>query len=158
MANEKTVPQVTMIIVGIVALVVGALGGYEARNMQVSQARSAYAGQYGGSGLGGGTSGNFPRGSGAGAARTGARGGAVVGQVVKVDPSSITVQLSDGSTHLVIITSNTNVSMATATTTSALATGQRVNVIGTANSDGSTSATTINITPGMPASSSPAAQ
>jgi hypothetical protein len=138
----------TKIIVGVVAgLMVGAGGGYW---FGIQQAQSATATRGGA----GGQSGTFVRGAG------GARGGgagAVFGTVIAKDASSITVQLggpnatstngASTGTRIVLYDASTQVGKMVAGSASDLTVGESVVVQGSANSDGSLTAQSIQIRP-----------
>jgi hypothetical protein len=97
-------------------------------------------------GLAGGGSG----GASAFAGRNGGRkgvGGVVMGQIISKDDQSITVKLRDGSTKVVYISTSTMVGATVSASSSDLAVGKTVVANGTANSDGSVAATTVQIRP-----------
>ena len=77
----------------------------------------------------------------------GAAGGLTAGQVIAKDATSITVQMSDGSTKIILVGSGTQVMKTDAGTLGDLAVGTNVTVTGTANSDGSMTATAVQIRP-----------
>lgn len=89
-----------------------------------------------------------------GAGGFGGRGG-LSGDVVSKDASSMTIKTSDGSTHVVYYTNATTVNKTMAGSLSDVTTGETISVTGSRNSDGSTSATAIQIRPAptTPASS-----
>lgn len=72
-------------------------------------------------------------------------GGFTSGSIVSEDSNSITVKLSDGSTKIVLFSGSTTISMSTTGSATDLQTGKDVVVTGTANSDGSITATRIQI-------------
>ena len=84
---------------------------------------------------------SFTRGAG------GALGGAVAGQVVSVDTNSLTISLVSGSSQIIFFTGTTPVMKTVSGTVADLKAGTNISVIGTANSDGSESATSIQIRP-----------
>ncbi len=73
----------------------------------------------------------------------------VVGQIVSVDPTGITVKMPDGSTKIVVVSSSTTINKAATGTKEDLKTGVNVAVFGTANSDGSETAQSIQLNPMM---------
>jgi len=95
----------------------------------------------------------------AGAAFAGARtrgaggsfGGATIGQIISKDATSITVSLASGGSKLIILDNTTPITKQAIGTLSDLAVGTNVMVTGTANPDGSVSATAVQIRPAMPA-------
>lgn len=90
-------------------------------------------------------------GFGGGMRRFGGRNGmgATVGKIVSADATSITVQLNDGSSKIVNISNTTKVNKTVSGSTSDLTNGQTVAAVGATNSDGSVTATTILLNPGM---------
>jgi hypothetical protein len=77
-------------------------------------------------------------------------GGVVMGDVVSVDQNSITVKLSDGSSKIVNLTKSTTYSKTDAVSQSDVTNGTKVAVIGATNSDGSVTATRVEINPTQP--------
>lgn len=91
---------------------------------------------------------NAPNGNGAMfRTRTGERGGSrpVSGEILAVEEKSLTVKLPDGSTKLVFTGDSTVINKAAEISLSELQTGERVMILGTENSDGSLTATAINL-------------
>lgn len=98
--------------------------------------------------------GQFPTGGAGGfAARGGARsagtgGGFTAGEIVSATGGSISIKMQNGSsTELVLIGSSTQILKSAAGTASDLSVGANVTVTGTSNSDGSLSASSIQIRP-----------
>jgi hypothetical protein len=73
-----------------------------------------------------------------------------MGDVVSVDQNSITVKLSDGSSKIVNLTKSTTYSKTDAVSQSDVTNGTKVAVIGATNSDGSVTATRVEINPTQP--------
>lgn len=132
-----------LIIVGAVALVVGLGVGYEGAHAFAAPAKNtAFA------------RGNFTGGGAAGAfgARTGgnqAMGGLLTGTVASKDAGSITLNTRDGSSHVVLTTPDTTVQKSVQGALTDVAVGATVIVTGATNSDGSVSATSIQLRPAM---------
>lgn len=126
----------TLFITIIVAVVVGAAAFFGGILYQKSQA-STTSGQFGQGG----------NGQGRGAGRR--NGGATIGQVVGEDANSITVQLQDGSSKIINISSSTTFNKTAPAAKSDVQTGTRVAAFGTPNSDGSITAQSIQINPMM---------
>lgn len=84
-----------------------------------------------------------------GGAQRGGRGfgGAVIGEIITSDADSITVKLMDGSSKIVNLSKSTTYSKATIGSKSDLATGTKVAVFGSQNSDGSVTAQNVSINP-----------
>jgi hypothetical protein len=89
-------------------------------------------------------------GSGTGGARTGAGGGFVSGEILKKDDTSMSIKMQDGSSKLVLVTSSTQALKTSTTDLSGLNVGEQVTVIGSANSDGSITAQSVQVRPDMP--------
>ena len=86
--------------------------------------------------------------AGRGGARGGAAGGFTAGQIVSSSNGSISIQQQNGSSsEIVLITPSTMILKQAAGTAADLTTGTNVTVTGTANSDGSLTATSIQIRP-----------
>ena len=135
-----------MILLAVfVVLVVGGVSFYGGMKYQSSKAPAAGAGAFA-RGAGG-----FTRGGGA----IGAGGGLIAGQVVSVDATSITIQERDGSSKVVFFTANTPVMEMVAGKQSDITVGKEVNIVGTTNSDGSISATSVQLRPATPAGQAP---
>jgi len=134
---------ITTIVVAVVIGVVGFFGGMKYGESKTSAAASARTGTAGGAGAFAGRAGGTRGGFGGAAG-----GGLVTGQIIKQDASSITVQLpGSAGTKLVMFAPSTTVGRIATGTPADLTTGQNVIVTGTANSDGSVSATSIQIRP-----------
>lgn len=85
---------------------------------------------------------------GAGGMRTTFRGaGATTGEIIAKDATSVTVKMQDGSTKIILVPSGAEVMKSVAGTSADLSIGTNVSVIGTANSDGSVTAQTVQIRP-----------
>lgn len=86
--------------------------------------------------------------AGMGGARTrGGMGGLTVGQILSKDATSITIQMPDNSTKIVLVSTSTQVLKAATGALSDLSVGTNVAVSGTANSDGSLTAQSVQIRP-----------
>jgi hypothetical protein len=141
MKNMKPVIPVILILIG---LGVGFFGGFEYRTYQLNKARVGFTGANGG----------FQRFNGALGARGnnqngGFRGGAINGSILSMDSNSITVKLNDGSTKIVVLSGSTTYSNTTSALVTDLKTGINVAVFGTPNSDGSVTATIVQLNPMM---------
>lgn len=77
------------------------------------------------------------------------RGGAIAGEVTAKDDKTITVKMSDGSSKNIVLSSATTYRMASESNLGNIEVGKTVAIFGTANSDGSTTATSIEINPAM---------
>jgi hypothetical protein len=142
--SAKVILPIILVLVGLGA---GFFGGIQYRNYQINKARGSFAAG------GTGAAGTFQRftgsrtgGTGAAGARGGA-GGAVTGSVLSMDASSLTVKLADGSTKIVLFGGSTTYSNTAAAAQSDLKVGNNVMVFGTPNSDGSVTATNVQINP-----------
>ncbi|MFA6354445.1 MAG: hypothetical protein WCX12_02055 [Candidatus Paceibacterota bacterium] len=95
---------------------------------------------------------NFQPGSGFGAGRragVGTGGGFVSGDVIKKDATSITVQTNEGSSKVILISDTTPVMKEASGTLGDVLVGKQITVIGSANSDGSITAQSIQLRPNL---------
>jgi hypothetical protein len=74
-------------------------------------------------------------------------GGMVRGEVTAVSGSTVTVKLSTGSSKLVILGSSTTVTTTESATVADVTVGETVAVVGTTNTDGSVTATSVQLNP-----------
>lgn len=134
MKNAKVLVPIIYVLIG---LGVGFLGGYEYRNYRLNNARIN------------GTGGNLQRfvGGTRGANQNGMMRGAITGSILSMDDKSITVKLNDGSTKIVLFSGSTTYSNTVAATRMDLKVGGEVAVFGATNSDGSVTATNVQINP-----------
>jgi hypothetical protein len=121
------------IVTGIIALIVGIGIGYGGA-MALSPASSATS-----------THGTYAARMGGGMHTAG--GGFLSGTVATVSSESITLNTQDGSSHVVLVTPSTNISKSVSGSLSDVSAGTNVIVSGTTNSDGSLSATLIQLRP-----------
>jgi hypothetical protein len=125
----------TIIIVAVVLVIIAGVGGFFG-GMQYQKSQSGASGQFAARGLGqgrfGGQNSSFRP---------------VRGQILSIDSNSLTVKLSDGSTKIVVLASNTTFVKSATAAQSDLKTGDTVNVIGSQNSDGSVTASDVAINP-----------
>lgn len=71
----------------------------------------------------------------------------IAGSILSIDANSITLKLVDGSTKIIILGSSTTYSDTVSATQADLKSGANVAVFGTVNSDGSVTATSVQINP-----------
>ncbi len=74
-------------------------------------------------------------------------GGFTVGEIISKDEQNLTVKLPDGSSKIVFFSSSTEISKFTEGNSDDLKTGETIMVSGTTNSDGSITASNIQIRP-----------
>ena len=128
--------KIVAIIIGVVVIGGGAFYGgmqYAKAGTPTRGANGARSAQFGGTA--GGRNGQ------------GGPGGFTGGQIIAKDDKSITVQSRDGSSKIVFVNTNTPVMKSVAGSVSDLKSGEQITVIGTANSDGSITADSLQIRP-----------
>ena len=126
--------SILMTIIVVVVVAGGAFfGGMQYEKSKSSQSMTASATGQGQNGT--------RRGAGARA------GGATVGQVESMDSNSLTVQLQDGSSKIINLTSTTTYAKTASASSSDVKKGDRVGVFGTSNSDGSVTAQNVQLNP-----------
>lgn len=74
-------------------------------------------------------------------------GGQVIGEILSMDEKSVTVKLADGSSKIILLSSTTTFSATATGAKTDLKVGVRVAAFGTTNSDGSVTATNVQINP-----------
>lgn len=138
MKNARTLVPIICVLIG---LGVGFLGGFEYRNYRLNQTRGNFAA--------GSANGTFQRftGTQSGAQNGMMRGGAVTGSILSMDDKSITVKLPDGSSKIVLFSDSTTYSDTQKAAKTDLKVGSEVAVFGAPNSDGSVTATNVQINP-----------
>lgn len=124
----------------IVALLAGGIGFFGGTWYQSGKAGTGTNGDFRGS-RGGNTQNRT--------ARFGA-GGRVAGEILSLDDKSMTVKLQDGSSKIVLLSSTTMYNKASDGSKSDLKKGDRVAAFGTDNSDGSVTATNVQLNPIFP--------
>lgn len=142
-------------IIAVLLVLVGGGAFYGGMQYQKSQAPSFARG---------GAAGAFQRGAGAGGAAGGAgaarfqggAGGNTSGSIVSMDDKSITLKLRDGGSKVVYFSASTTVGKIDNGTKDDLKAGDNVMVLGSANQDGSLTATMVQIRPDMAPASAPA--
>jgi hypothetical protein len=127
--NKKIVWGIVEIIILVIVFFVGASYGKGQTSTSTSSAATAYGGARtkGAGGFGGGT----------------------VGQIISKDATSITVALTSGGSKIIFLDNTTPITKQVSGTTTDLSVGTNVAVTGTANTDGSVSAQSIQIRPNM---------
>lgn len=127
--------EINLILAVVIALVLGGAGFYGGTMYQKAQSaktRGNFANRAGGTRLGQGTNGQNQ-------ARP------ISGDVIAQDDKSFTVKLVDGSTRIVLFSDSATISKSTAGAKADIATGEKVMVIGTVNSDKSITPQSISI-------------
>jgi len=79
-------------------------------------------------------------------------GGITSGEIISKDDKSVTVKLTDGGSKIVLLSGSTSINKAAQGTPEDLTIGQQITAMGSANSDGSVTANTIQIRPNTPPS------
>lgn len=83
--------------------------------------------------------------------RTTSGGSFSSGEILSRDDKSITIKLPDGGSKLVFVSDSTEISKFAAGTIADLIVGQQVSTNGSANTDGSINATSVQLRPNLPA-------
>ncbi len=125
-----------IIITVLIAIIVGGAGFFGGMQFEKSQAPSNSSGNYA-----------MMRNGGRFGNRLGAGNQGGLGQVISQDANSLTIKLADGSSKIILLSGNTKYEKTNPASLSDIKNGDRVLVIGTANSDGSETANTIQINP-----------
>ena len=136
--NKKSI--ITIIVVAVLVGGIGFYGGMKYGNSQATAASASARARFAG---GAGGMGGF-------AGRNG--GGVSAGQIISQDATSITIQLRNGGSQIVLLSKNTPVMKSVSGSPSDLAVGKQVTIVGTSNSDGSITAQSIQLRPDMSAS------
>jgi hypothetical protein len=130
------------VLIIILALLVGGAAGFFGGMQYQKNQRSAAFGQF--------TNGQFgARGGSSTAGLRGRNGNGAEGTILSTDDNSMTVKLADGSSKIVLLTASTSFNKATAATAADLIVGQTVAAFGTTNTDGSITASNVQINPVM---------
>lgn len=132
----------------IVAFIFGAGGFYSGMKYQQSTSRQiGLNGQFGGRNQSQG--GMMPQGGAMGQNGTRSRAGfrPVTGEITAVDTDSITVELEDGSSKIVLLTDETTINKAEAVEKDQLIKGVTVSVMGQEDADGIVSAQSVQLDP-----------
>ena len=142
---KKFIPAIIAVIIVAALSFLGGMQYGKAQNANATQtpARTGFAG--GAAGMRRGGAGG-PNGA----------GGFTAGQVLSMDSKSITVSIPSGGSKIIFFSDATKVSKSVDGTVSDLKAGDQVVVTGSANSDGSIAATSIQLRPaGMATSTRP---
>ena len=157
MRKNLVIAIVIVVVVAVIAFFGGTMYGTSKGNLAnalknlsttdrtavISQLMTSGAGGFGFRGAGAG---------GNGAARNG--GGGASGQIIAKDDKSVTIQLRAGGSQIVFYSPATEISKTVSGTATDLSVGQTVTTTGSANSDGSLTATSIQLRPAFPSPSS----
>jgi len=133
--------EISLVLAIAIMIVIGGgafYGGLSYQKAQSAKQRSGFAGRAG-------QFGDQAPGNRIGAARGGTQ--PVSGEILSINDKSITVKMRDGSSKIVLIGDSTLINKSTQGNKVDLANNQNVMVVGTTNSDGSVTATNINIQP-----------
>ncbi|MCX6794263.1 MAG: DUF5666 domain-containing protein [Candidatus Gottesmanbacteria bacterium] len=123
-----------IILIVILSLLVGGGAGFFAGSQYQKSQRPSF-GQFG------------ARGASGAAGLRGRNGNGAAGTILGVDSNSMTVKLVDGSSKIVLLTAATSIDKAATAAASDLTVGERVSAFGTTNTDGSITATNVQINP-----------
>lgn len=130
------------ILIGGVMLIVGVAGGFFG-GVQYQKTKTPTFGNFR---MMGDRGGNFMQRGGSGAAGSRMAGlNRVMGEVLTVDETTITVKLPDGGSKLILLSDNTKFTKMDEGTKAEVAVGKNISVFGTTNSDGSVTATDVSL-------------
>lgn len=145
MIKPITTTIIVIIVVGILSFYGGTLYGQSGKqNTGGPGSRQGQFQQFGGTGVPNGQRSMM------------ANGGFTSGEILSKDDKSITVKLRDGGSKIVFFSDTTKVTKSADGSTKDLSVGQEVTTTGTANSDGSMTAESIQIRPATPPNAAPA--
>ncbi len=130
--------QTITIIIGVTLIIAAFFGGKAYGTKSATAARTA---QF--------TRGGFTGANGGGGTGRGSFGGAT-GQVISKDATSITVSIPNGGSKIILFSPSTTVSKSSSGAISDVAVGSTITATGATNSDGSVTATNIQIRPTPP--------
>ena len=137
MENKKSMKNLILLIGALVVIGGGAFyGGMQYDRSKISAGRA----------------GRFQGINGAGISnRTTGGGNFTSGEILSKDDKSITIKLPDGGSKIVFMSSSTQITKSAAGTLGDLTLGLQVSANGTANTDGSINAESVQIRPNLPA-------
>lgn len=135
-------------IVIATAVVVGGGAFYGGMKYAQSTRQNFARRNLGGQELGANAGAGF-RGGAGGSQRGGGAGGFTAWEIIAKDDKSITVKLQDGGSKIVFLSDSTEITKSAAGALSDLEIGKNISVNGTANSDGSVTAQTIQLFPAV---------
>ncbi len=127
-----------IVIMVVVVLVAGGIGFFGGTKYQQSKVSANFANRQGVMRFGMGQGGRMMGGN---------NFRPVMGEIISQDDKSITVKLSDGSSKIVLLSDNTTFNKTTDATKTDLKVGDTIAAFGTASSDGSIVATSIQLNP-----------
>jgi hypothetical protein len=133
-----------MVLIAVIFAGGGFFVGKSVQQNQITAQRTQMMGQFAGR-----------TGTTTGANRMAARGGQIMGTILSEDDKSMTVQMADGSSKIVLISATTSINQATVATVADLKVGTKVSAFGSTNTDGSVTAQNIQINPIMRAVGNP---
>jgi hypothetical protein len=128
------VKKYTVHIIWLVIAIAALVGGFYYGKSTASAGRGGLGGIFASS-----TRGTF------GGGRGGAGGGFVAGTITALGSGSVTVQLPNGNSEIVFYSSSTSIVIPSPASASQLTVGSNVMIGGSANSDGSVTASTIQV-------------
>ncbi len=130
-----------MLVIAFAGSIVGFLGGWQ-------YGKSKALGSSGRNGQFGGMMGSNPAGVRNGFGSNGQnRFRPIVGEISARDDSSITIKSQDGSSKIILLTTNTAIEKTEVGSNSDMAIGKTVRILGTENTDGSVTAQDVQLNP-----------
>ncbi|HVT01730.1 MAG TPA: hypothetical protein VHE53_05910 [Patescibacteria group bacterium] len=146
MADTKVKSGSNLLMTGVIVVVVAAVaffGGMQYQKMQRPSGQFAAT-----NGQGRFVQGAARFGMGNGTGRGNGINRPIIGQIISTDANGITIKMADGSTKIILVGSDAKINKTDTGTKSDFKNGINVLVVGTTNSDGTVTATNVQINPG----------
>jgi len=145
--TKKNIPVVP-IIISTISLIVGfTLGIFYQKSKTPSFSKNRISNQQ--------INNPSDRGSQNGTGQKNGNGNMTIGEITKIDDTSVTVKTADGGSKIVLISDSTTINQSTTAAKTDLKVGSKISVVGSQNTDGSITCKTINLNPTTPQNLTP---